>query len=254
MIVEEEQKPEPWIDRNQINLQGDFLSVEQNENISDEDYLLLGKASDLESIGKHKKAGNIYDKLCKKNRPNSYVWYAAGRNAMNLGKLKDAIKDFEKAQQGADCPSGIHENIEQLLADTRNYRAAQIQERQEFWGSLIVATLVAGTQQYVAHETAKLNDSAIKSNAKTSTTSRGGSVSSSSSFSRSSSSSSSSSPSHECAYCNGTGKILHERDVSTGGMGYQSKGNCPECGANLSNQTSHKHVRCGHCGGTGQRR
>lgn len=57
--------------------------------------------------------------------------------------------------------------------------------------------------------------------------------------------------SHDCTYCNGTGKRLHESyDVPTYGQPYEQR-RCKECGATYSNGTVHAHVTCGHCGGTG---
>lgn len=57
--------------------------------------------------------------------------------------------------------------------------------------------------------------------------------------------------SHDCTYCNGTGKRLHESyDVPTYGQPYEQQ-RCKECGATYSNGTVHAHVTCGHCGGTG---
>lgn len=54
-----------------------------------------------------------------------------------------------------------------------------------------------------------------------------------------------------CPYCNGKGKTEVNKSVATyGATPYKKR--CNECGWEYMSNTSHSHVHCYHCGGTGQ--
>jgi len=58
---------------------------------------------------------------------------------------------------------------------------------------------------------------------------------------------------HDCSYCHGKGKIIYENSVA--GLGMSSdhiQKRCNICGASYTDV--HKHINCGHCGGTGKMR
>ncbi len=60
--------------------------------------------------------------------------------------------------------------------------------------------------------------------------------------------------SHECAYCRGTGKRVEESNIATFGVHNNVMKHCSECGRDYHPSTSHRHVQCRYCGGTGKMR
>ena len=58
---------------------------------------------------------------------------------------------------------------------------------------------------------------------------------------------------HDCAYCHGTGEIIYEKSVAGFGTATDHvRKRCDVCGATYID--IHKHMSCGHCGGTGKMR
>ena len=70
--------------------------------------------------------------------------------------------------------------------------------------------------------------------------------------SNTSSSNSSSKTTYNCAYCNGTGKILQEKETTRFGLGTKVRGTCSYCGRKMYEGVTHAHLSCTHCHGTGK--
>lgn len=58
---------------------------------------------------------------------------------------------------------------------------------------------------------------------------------------------------HDCPWCRGTGKVLHETSVPTFGLDKPKK-YCDICNTDYTADHTHTHLTCSHCGSTGKMR
>lgn len=131
---------------------------------------ILNEANLLYNNGSYRKAAKLYTAAIKDNA-SSDVYYLRGRCYLYQGKYKSAIKDLEMANAGSDLSYSLKTSCESLLAEAHDKRDAQLEAREEIWGSIFaVAAVTAAT---VATASAADNNSYSRTKSSTSLSSQG---------------------------------------------------------------------------------
>ena len=241
-------KPDIHIVQADVTESEPLVALTENSSNSYVDEL-RAKAENYSSHKRYKKAAKTYTAILKIDHSMEDV-YNRGHNYYRAGKWKHAISDLSTVSSNDDCTGWMKIHSQEMLADAREKREAQLEARGELWSGIAMLGLTAAAATataVAAHEAQK--------NSPSGTTSYSGSVGSSytsssdddDSSSSSTSSASSSSGGRKCGVCGGKGYTIEYAST----FGLNDEKYCSECGKNVP--AGHYHSTCSHCGGDGVR-
>ncbi len=108
--------------------------------------LVKAECSEADALlreGENKKAAKAYSKIIEQYENTSHscveAYYGRAIAYYNRGKWKDAIKDLESVLGDSRCSKRISTHCRNLLADARQHREEQLNNRGQLWGSLFAA-------------------------------------------------------------------------------------------------------------------
>lgn len=199
------------------------------------------------SVGDYNNAEKSYTNIIKLYGKGEYscvnAYYGRGLSYYNRGKWGKAIDDFENAVSDYRCSSVVRDHCTKLLDNARKCREQEIQERNEFWGTLFATAAVVATTAIMANE----QDGASPNTGNVGAGSVGEDYSDVDEPAETGNSASTSKSKSKCGACGGKGSTIEY----VGNFGIDERPYCEECGKNVT--SGHYHRTCTYCGGTGYR-